>query len=246
MRRLDGLQHLRAVAALGVVAFHAGARYGLHQPIGPWDVDFWGLGERGVDIFFVLSGFLLWTTTSARPPRNPGAFLWARFKRLAPPYWLATGALACAALFTGLYPHLTVEPLHVLSSLFFWPMLSPSHPPAIWPLLVPGWTLNYEMAFYVLFAAVLLVPATRRLLVLAAAVGVLLLAGLIPVLPVPIDFWTRPLIVEFLFGVGIGAIWTSGRRHGVPVAAALLSIGALALIFAPWVTHRSLMSGVPA
>src|SRR5690606_27058234 len=80
MKRLHGIQYLRAVAALGVVVFHAAERSGTH----------FAIGAAGVDVFFVISGFIMWVITSQRAP-SPAAFLRDRIERIAPLYWIATG-----------------------------------------------------------------------------------------------------------------------------------------------------------
>ena len=64
MNRLDGIQYLRALAALGVVVFHAAERTGGH----------FAIGAAGVDVFFVISGFIM-CVISHRRPTSPGRFL---------------------------------------------------------------------------------------------------------------------------------------------------------------------------
>src|SRR5262245_46005196 len=80
MKTLLSLQYLRAVAALGVVLFHAVERRG---------VTGFDAGQMGVDVFFVLSGLMMWLI-SERVARTPGQFFIERLARIAPTYWLAT------------------------------------------------------------------------------------------------------------------------------------------------------------
>ena len=83
MRRLASIQILRAAAALSVALFHACQ----------WSQIDFAVGAAGVDVFFVISGFVLWTACETRPI-TPGAFLLARAQRILPLYWIATLAVA--------------------------------------------------------------------------------------------------------------------------------------------------------
>ncbi len=214
MKRLYGIQYLRAVAALGVVIFHATERTGTH----------FAIGAAGVDVFFVISGFIMWVIASDRAPA-PTAFLRDRIERIAPLYWIATGVMVVGAL-TGLFPNLRLSVWYVLSSLFFISSRSPSTGD-IWPVLVQGWTLNYEMFFYVLFAATLFLPERRRFTALAALFLTLTVAGLVmrPEAPV-LKTWTDPLLLEFLIGMAIGKAWLKGA---IPSPAAGIALVAVAI-----------------
>ena len=70
---------------------------------------FW-IGEAGVDVFFVISGFIIWTV-AGDGQLTPGQFLWRRFTRVAPSYWLATGVVAIIALTSPMFlPQISVTP----------------------------------------------------------------------------------------------------------------------------------------
>ena len=86
MRKFYGIQYLRAAAALGVVCFHAAERTGGH----------FAIGAAGVDVFFVVSGFLMWVI-SENKPASPGRFFRDRLERVAPVYWIATCVTVLAA-----------------------------------------------------------------------------------------------------------------------------------------------------
>ncbi len=114
VKRLYAIQYLRAVAALGVVVFHAAERTGTH----------FAIGAAGVDIFFVISGFIMWVLAGTRTT-TPAAFLRERIERIVPLYWIVTGVMIQGALF-GLFPNLQLTPGYVLSSLFFIPAARPA------------------------------------------------------------------------------------------------------------------------
>ncbi len=219
MKRLYGIQYLRAVAALGVVVFHAAERSGMH----------FAIGAAGVDVFFVISGFIMWVIATDRAP-SPAAFLRDRIERIAPLYWITTGIMIARALI-GLFPNLRLTTWYVLSSLAFIASHSPSTGD-IWPVLVQGWTLNYEMFFYILFAMALFLPAKRRLSALAALFLALVAAGwlLHPETPV-LKTWTDPLLLEFLAGMVIGKAWLKGAVPSPAVGLALLAAAVAGFAF---------------
>lgn len=211
---LSGIQYLRAAAAIAVVLFHAAEKTGYH----------FAIGAAGVDVFFVISGFIMWVVSARREP-TPLQFLRARIRRIVPVYWLATAVMVAGAL-GGLFPNLVLSLEHVLASLFFIPTRSPSNG-EIWPVLVQGWTLNFEMFFYVVFAGTLLLPRAWRLPAIGALFGLLVIAGtlFVPDNAVLLSF-TRPIILEFVAGMVIGELWLKGK---VPSPAMGLALIALAL-----------------
>jgi len=219
MRTLRSVQALRGVAALMVVLHHALSRQ---------DVPF-GIGAAGVDIFFVISGFIMWTISDRESA--PGRFLLRRAIRIAPLYWLVTLFMAaCAVLLPGkVFPSLTVDLASVVRSLLFIPYRDPHG--GIFPVLVPGWTLNYEMAFYVLFAGCLLLRRSWRLPVMALAMIGLVASRAVVVRRNPVLVtYTDPLILEFLAGASLAEVWRRGVIAPTPVSATMLALGAGALV----------------
>jgi len=210
VNRLFGVQYLRAVAALGVVVFHAAERAGGHFVI----------GAAGVDVFFVVSGFIMWVIAEIRQP-SPATFLRDRIERIAPAYWLATGVMVFGGL-AGLFPNMRLTVLHVFGSLAFLPHRSPSDG-QIWPVLVQGWTLNYEMFFYAAFALLLPFAGSRRLPALACLLASLVAVGLVfqPQEPL-LKTYTSPLLLEFLMGCVIGKLWLAGRMPPAAAGVALI------------------------
>ena len=207
-----GIQYLRGIAACGVVVFHY-----FDGPMAPAGYDF-GLGRYGVDLFFVISGFIMFTV--AREERV-GQFLERRLSRIYPLYWVATAA---AMLAYWLYDHIHPSGTELLKSLALWPHYSEAHPQEIWPVLVPGWSLSYELYFYGLFALGLalrrpaLVPAT--LIVVAIGLG-----WLIQPQAAPFKVATNLLLLEFVAGLFLA--WAAARasRHLGAITACAVAIG---------------------
>ena len=250
------IQILRALAALMVVAHHTTIMLGQRNylPIGNWLN-----GASGVDIFFVISGFVMTISTAPlQSPPTSGArsaphpartFLARRLERVVPMYWLVTTVKVVVLL---LVPALGLNALgsvrHVVGSYLFWPSYNPEH--AVEPVVVVGWTLNYEMAFYLLFALAL---AFRRrpLWVIAPALVGLSLWRLTHVLhgPIWLDFYLNTMVLEFLFGMLLGHALPWVRRVPWPVGLLLILGGLLPLFF--WrepvaAIERGLFWGVPA
>jgi exopolysaccharide production protein ExoZ len=223
------LQILRALAAYSVFLTHFGLYAG---PILPRP-DALAFGAVGVDVFFVLSGFIMFVSTAGRH-ETPGAFLLRRAIRVVPLYWLVTLVLTLIAL-AGLKPIGIVElrPDYVVQSLLFLPFSRGGY---VEPLNSVGWTLNYEMFFYASFAVLLLMAGLRaRMMGLATAFGALVLLGLAPVPGLYWAYYTKPIVLEFVAGaaLGYGYLRLGPLAPGFPVrraaGAALVIAGALVL-----------------
>ena len=219
---INNIQALRAVAAFLVIFVH------LEDLLKIIGLDKFGYG--GVDIFFVISGFIM-IAVSVRNKPGPVGFMLERFARIAPLYWVATFlvfglALAAPFLFKGTQATLD----HLLKSLFFIPYARENG--TVFPLVFVGWTLNYEMFFYVLFALGLFVP--RRVLgyvlVIAALVGLVLAGALLkPAAPV-LKFYTNPIILEFGVGMGLALAYPRMPVLGRSAASGVLAVVVVALL----------------
>ncbi|MGB3407801.1 MAG: acyltransferase [Jannaschia sp.] len=212
--RIRSIQYLRAIAALAVVALHASERVDAYLPAA-LDGGL-HLGHAGVDLFFVISGFIMWSI-GREAPSDPLRFLARRAIRVVPPYWIATSAWVAVMLLVGAQ-WIAITPAHVGQSLLFVPHWSPTFPDRFWPVLVPGWTLIFEMFFYGMFALSLLAAGMRRLGVLTALLLALVLAGVVirPNTAVAAAY-TSPLLLEFLSGCFVAEVlrrWPGGAVRG--------------------------------
>jgi exopolysaccharide production protein ExoZ len=102
-----------------------------------------------------------------------------------------------------------------------------------------GWTLNYEMLFYTLFALTLFVPPRQRLALLTAMFTALVAAGLIfrPE-TAALKFWTRPLILEFLVGAWVGALWLAPPAPRPRLGWALIVASPILLLLISWIAYH--------
>jgi exopolysaccharide production protein ExoZ len=199
---LYNLHLLRVIAALGVVYFHTTSVAGLKLD---WDV-----GSRGVDVFFVISGFIIAYIGSSKPEQ----FLRRRLIRVVPFYWAATlFVFGLVIVAPRLFHTTTASVPHLIASLLFFPREAISGD--VVPTLVLGWSLNYEMYFYVWFAVSLRLTPRWSPLVCAGWLVVLMLAidaigGTNPIA----GFYARPIILEFCYGIAVFYLlqWCNARR----------------------------------
>jgi exopolysaccharide production protein ExoZ len=237
--RLESIQVLRAIAAIGVVFTHAITRIGTafpdanqHSVLAGSDGQLTA-GDAGVDLFFAISGFIMLYVHrddfgKARAPLN---FMIKRIIRIVPIYWsLTTAALivlmVAPQLFTTHYRGIDLP--WIIGSYLFVPIAPPGWNAT--PVVGVGWTLNFEMFFYVAFAFALFLPRRLALHLIFVGFGGLVAIGVIlqPSTPV-LGLVTNWLLLDFLMGVAI-ALWLVARGRLPPAAAfALLLIGAVCL-----------------
>lgn len=235
MPKLLGLQYLRAIAATLVVLFHAAVNTKLP----------FGFGTFGVDLFFVLSGFLMWAITDA--DSRPHSFLADRIRRIVPAYWVAT-LTVFIGVSLGLFHNTKGGIAHLVGSLFFIPHFSPTNG-KLYPLLLPGWTLNYEMFFYALFALTLILSRRWQPVLIS-----LIFLGLVALghLAGPSDalgrFYTDAIMLEFALGMWLGILWKQGWRPpiGIWALAGIAGLSFVAAYLAGTGSLRILRFGLPA
>ena len=222
------IQYLRGVAAVMVVLHHIRNPWpNLYNPLEAFD-----MGEAGVDIFFIISGVVMYVSSRVEAP---AVFAGLRLIRVAPLYWILTLCAASLLLLSGgAKPGVALANDVILSALFI-PHHSSIFAGTIWPVLNPGWTLYFEMFFYLIFAVGLFVR--KPLLTSVCLISVLVVLGLF----VPTDesifhtythpllMYTHPLMLEFAAGIVLGWLFLSGN---VPKVWLLLPLGFAALFTA--------------
>ena len=243
---LANIQALRAVAALFVVFAHLVMfdRPLLERPL--------SFGIYGVDLFFVISGLVMVRTTADKRI-TPVRFFANRIARIVPLYWAATLLVFGTVLaLPDLLGNTRADAPALLKSLFFVPF--EKAPGVLQPVLFLGWTLNYEMAFYAVFAAGLLIRGTAaRVWAVSAVFLAIVVAGAIagPASPVA-RFYSDPIILEFVFGMGIGTIAIGPRCDRWTTGLSLLAVtgGLLWIIVYPAIVvippYRAATIGLPA
>lgn len=209
--KLRSIQVLRAVAVMAVAFHHA---YGVAHPATEAR-----LGAGGVDLFFVISGFIIATIGK---DRTPAEFLVARARRILPLWWIA--------LVPWLF-YRTPDFAETLSSFSLWPIYGGQFHP---PVLPVGWSLCFEAMFYIGFALAL---ATRWWVPLVPFVVFALAPNSGNAL---LGYLGSPMILEFLLGIMIARL-PRFEGAGLP----LMGLAVVALLLSP-VTHFDQMIGPTA
>ena len=241
------IQYLRGLAALLVIVHHA------HEQIP--GLQRWfstTIGASGVDIFFVISGFVMIYTTSLRK-LSPVDFLARRAWRIVPLYWALTVFTAVLLIVASPLAHDSIFTIpSFFQSLLFIPHFNPGERGSLSPMLKLGWTLNYEMFFYVIFALLLGLAIWKRTFIIGAIFIGIIGAGLLfhPTFA-PAVFYTQPIILEFVFGCVIGGLDRAGLLRTCPASLSLggfIAGAALLFVGSPYLETpmRAICVGLPA
>lgn len=227
--QIASIQILRGVAALAVIIAHTYGIIGVKNGIASYPT--FARGAAGVDLFFVISGFVMVISSEglAGTPSGPARFIVSRLSRLVPLYWTVTSIMLGYFLF--------VRPGGLSAANYDWASVVASyafvaHPMVngvYMPLVGVGWTLNYEMFFYLIFAVGLFAPRRIGAVGVAALLVVVGLFGRQWPLPGPLSYLADPMLIEFVFGVGIALAFREGIRLPAPVAYGVLVVAAVFL-----------------
>jgi exopolysaccharide production protein ExoZ len=221
MSELRTIQAARAIAANLVVFSHlffVEAKYTASGILPAFTL----YGIAGVDLFFVISGFIM--VAVAGRDRGPIEFLWRRATRIYPTYWLVSLMVLATTLIAPTFVNSSITtPISLWRSFLL-------VPDRTFPLLAVGWTLVYEMYFYLAFAIFLALRISVFVGLIAWGVLILIIAAAFPdqiasspVLRVVVS----PLTAEFMMGAFVGMLW---RRRCVPGALAVGAVGLAGLI----------------
>jgi exopolysaccharide production protein ExoZ len=255
-QKLHSVQMLRAAAALTVLLYHlvnTGAFGWMHSGVQLRQPAGWisAIGFAGVDLFFVISGVVMVLTCYDRFGRRGewAPFLWRRVARIYPLYWLATAAvLTICWIRPELASRDKFEWTAMVKSLLLWPQPE-------FPIVAVGWTLTYEMFFYVVFTVLLLMPRDWLLPALAVwgAATVAFFSQyydpahrLTPEGHLMLPLYASPLALEFIAGCIIGwlvqrEVTTLAQAAAISGLAVLMTLGGYVGMAYPLDAHYGLM-----
>lgn len=236
----DRVQLLRFVAAASVVLFHAQGTARTYLADDRTLLPFLRFGDRGVDLFFVISGFIIYYTSRERE-RDWRLFLRRRIERVVPLYWLFTIIAFCILLVPGASRSSgPIDYYNLPRSLFFmaWTFGSGRT-----PLVYPGWSLEYEMLFYLVTAGMMAcAPRAWRTVPLILS-GLVLSGAVLGRESLAARFFTEPMLLEFLFGVLAAQLVLERQIRPVTLAAVGVALVAVAVAGTGW---RVWSAGIPS
>lgn len=226
------MQALRAVAASAVVfshlQFHAALR-GMPSAPPSW----FHYGYLGVDLFFVLSGWIIVHVhgDDIGVPDRAGRYAWRRIARVWPLLALLTTAKLLLIAFSG---GAVAEDGRTTASSIITSYLCLPHPDP-WPVVSVAWTLRHEALFYLLFGLAILLGRRAVVAIAAAWIACIVAAGLVDKGPWWFEFAGSPLNLHFM--LGCAAAWWTKRHPAVRRPSSGAVVALLALLVGACVLH---------
>lgn len=233
MYKLQNIQALRGVAVLCVVLFHmlsVESKYGGGLNLLPIWFEF---GQFGVDLFFVISGFVMMTVTHEKfGSGEAGRFLYHRATRIFPLYWLYSTLLFSVYLYKPTWVIGSHDRVISIVDSF---LLLPQND---YPLLSVGWTLIHEMYFYLVFFVIICLGGGRLRMSLLGlwAIAVITLNLSYESASAAFGLVSHPLTIEFIAGCYIAAYTRSSRgsmhiSQIIAVSLATVAVSVLAYMY---------------
>ncbi|WP_083649273.1 acyltransferase family protein [Salaquimonas pukyongi] len=257
--KMETIQVLRAAAVLCVVISHIAHELAalLVDRVDSFNSKLFP-GDFGVDLFFVISGFLMTYTCwdIFGKPRATSNFMARRLIRIVPLYWVTTSLMiAVVVLFPGNVKSATSDWQQWLSSYLFWPYARETDG-LIRPVFGLGWSLQYEVLFYIIFAIGLCFSRTKGLIfiagtIVASSLLARIFGGNTAEVPAIIRFLSHTISLEFLAGMLLGYLYMKGLRFTRGIGLGIGSLGLILLLVVPNFNEsidqmRAVHYGIPA
>jgi len=250
--KVEVIQELRGIASIGVLLWHASTFLGPYGT-GIGGTLFLSAPTMGVDLFFVICGFVM-VVSSIRPDGRvvaPGAFFARRFARIYPLYFIATLSIFMVE------PSVPIQTIgRLLRSLVLMPHADGEAPGITAPTLNVGWTIIYEVEFYLIFGLSLLLgknywkglagwfAVAMILPALLASTSIVNPYSAIVGLPANFQILFNPLNWLFACGIVIALVYRSPFRIENPFAVRVLSLAAIALAITQYAMQFRVVHGV--
>ena len=192
------IQYARGFAAMAVFYYHISTTIKSTYNDANLTID--AVGAAGVDLFFVISGFIICLVVSKKQELKIFQFLSARLLRIAPLYWIFTGFVFLIALIKpSLLGSTTADLSNLIHSIAF---VHNGGSEQGQPILFVGWTLNYEFFFYFIAALSASLLRDRGLKMASVIIIFIVVLGQIS-RPTNgyAQFYTDPILLEFVYGI---------------------------------------------
>lgn len=232
--KLNSIQFLRAVAAILVVYDHS--LYVQKDYGTSWQQNFLHInrfGCIGVDLFFVISGFIITLIAGNYAGLSQGKhFLVKRFYRINPIYYLLTLLFLPFIFLQSVNNNLLGTGNLSINSMFDSTLILPTRSNVYKPLLIAGWTLSFEWFFYLLFFFLIVCKVRKKVFFIIGIVAFLIVSG---ALFTPHDyrliFITNPIMLEFLLGCAISYVYLTFKQIPVDIGISCLLIGVAGYLY---------------
>jgi peptidoglycan/LPS O-acetylase OafA/YrhL len=225
--KLQSVQAARGIAALLVVMHHISLRF--EQRVD--ETNFLGIFDRfgfaGVDLFFVISGLIMVVTCHHQFGRGAAMlpFLWRRATRIYPLYWIFTLVQLSVIVMIPSVTDRIITTGSIIASFLLLPQ-------SVYPILAPGWTLVYEMFFYLVFSVLFFIPKRFSAYFLVVwgtmTIGLYMLqmpeglSNTTDLLQLPL--YASPMTLEFLAGCLVGYLYVHQVKRFAAISLALGTI----------------------
>lgn len=234
---LVSIQYLRALAAAMVLLHHVAWKGAQH---GSDPLAWFTFGGAGVDLFFIISGYIMCEATDGRTVDVP-RFLKARFFRIIPLYWLLSVAALAAFLLMPDKVNSSGGNTDVLASFVLWPSGDKY-------LIQNGWTLSYEFFFYGLFALGLAAGRHGYTVTIGLILALVGAGWVLQPQAVGWAFLTNAILLEFAMGIGAFLLLRHGLKPGLAGSLLLMACALTGLFWAGELgpqDNRALSYGLP-
>lgn len=225
--KYDIIQVLRFIAALMVIILHSTFYTSERLKI---DLPLYHQGANGVRLFFAISGFVMILSSENLKEKTGGwkNFAIKRIIRIVPIYWIITSYKLLALIFaSSLIYHATLDPFYILKSYFFIPAINVEG--SYSPLLGVGWTLNFEMFFYLMFTIALAFRVNTIAFLSMIFIPLSVLSIYKTAHWPDISFYANPIVLDFLYGMIAAKLILNGKKLIQIIAVPIILLGLLYL-----------------
>ncbi|KAA5533534.1 acyltransferase [Taibaiella lutea] len=204
--KINSIQYLRAIAAILVVYCHAidiQKLFGISEQQHFYFLQ--NFGAIGVDIFFIISGFIISYVSFNMEGKDGGAlFLKKRLLRINPSYYLVSILVLLLNYFSKTNYSFPKE--QAIKTFTILPIFETGYV-FTYPIIVVGWTLAFEWLFYLFFVVLIFLKIRKRAIALVLIISALTLLSFLPGKNIQLTFISNPILWEFCFGVLIAMLY---------------------------------------